>query len=73
MIDFQFFFFLVNALIFNTTSELAIPTETPINEANYEIETHPVAAEIKTRKAVHSLNQYFLFLVKGNFLLHLFF
>ena len=32
------------------TTELTIPTGTPTNDAYAEIETHPPAAEIKTRK-----------------------
>ena len=39
----------VNAQIFNPTAELVIPTETPTNEANAEIETQPLTAETKTR------------------------
>ena len=37
-----FFFFLIIA-------ELVIPTGTATNEANVEIETQPLTAEIKTR------------------------
>ena len=31
----------INAQVFNPTAELAIPTGTPTNEANPEIETQP--------------------------------
>ena len=34
----------------NPTVELTIPTETPTNDANAEIKTHPLAARMKTRK-----------------------
>ena len=37
---FFFFNFLVNVPILNPTTELVIPTGTPTNEANSEIETH---------------------------------
>ena len=40
----------VNAQIVNPTAELAIPTRTPTNEVNAEIETHPLTAEAKPRK-----------------------
>ena len=36
--------------IFNPTAELAIPTGTPTNEANAEIETQPLTAETKNKK-----------------------
>ena len=35
---------------FYSLAELAIPTETQTNEANTEIETRPVSAEMKVRK-----------------------
>ena len=38
--------------IFDPTAKLAIPTETQTNEANAEIETHPLTAETKTRKCL---------------------
>ena len=38
------------AQIFISAAELPIPTGTPSNEANAEIETQPLLAEIKTRK-----------------------
>ena len=44
--------FLIPAVIAkfcNSTAELAIPTGTPTNEANAEIETQPLTAEKKTR------------------------
>ena len=82
---FFFFSFLVNVPILNPTTELVIPTGTPTNEANSEIETHPLEAEIKTENdqsslklciifyAVHSLNHYVLFLQRYNVLFYLFF
>ena len=55
-----FFFFLISdiyflipamiAQIFIHTAELVIPTGTPTNEANAEIETQPVTVETKIRK-----------------------
>ena len=39
--------------IFDPTAECAIPTETLTNEANAEIETHPLTANTKTRKCLH--------------------
>ena len=38
-----------NAQRFNHTTELAIPTGTPTNRANAEIETHTLIPETKTR------------------------
>ena len=39
------------AQIFNPDAELVIPTETPINEANAEIETIPlIAAGVNTER-----------------------
>ena len=38
--------------IFIPTLELAIPSRTPINEANAEIKTHPVTTEIKKRECL---------------------
>ena len=38
------------AQLFNSTAELAIPTQTPTNQANLEIEIQPLTAEIKTKK-----------------------
>ena len=40
----------VIAQIFIPTTELAIPTGTPTNEVNAEIETQPLTAEMKIRK-----------------------
>ena len=55
-----FFFFLiidlyfvipeVIAQIFNPTAELVMPKGIPTNEANSEIKTHQVTAEVKIRK-----------------------
>ena len=36
---------------FDSTAEIAIPTETPTNEVNVEIETKLLIAELKTRKS----------------------
>ena len=44
------------ARVFISMAELAIPTVTPINEANAEIETQPMTAELKLR------NYFFLIL-----------
>ena len=38
------------AQIFIPTAKLEIPTGTPTNEANAEIETQPLTAETKARK-----------------------
>ena len=46
-------YFLIPAMIaqiFIHTAELVIPTGTPTNEANAEIETQPVTVETKIRK-----------------------
>ena len=46
-------FFLIPAVIvqtFNPTSELALPTGTPVNERKAEIKAHPLTAEMKIRK-----------------------
>ena len=40
----------VTAQIFNPSAELVIPTGTPNNEANAEIETHSLAVEMQRRK-----------------------
>ena len=40
----------VNALIFDLTTQLAMPKGTPIKGAKGEIETHPLTVEIKIRK-----------------------
>ena len=50
LIDLYFLIPAVNAQIFNPTTELAIPTRTPTNDANAEIEIQPLTAETKTRK-----------------------
>ena len=57
LLCFLVFFVIINFLmpaiiaqVFNATAELAIPTGTPTNEANPEIETQPLTAEKKTRK-----------------------
>ena len=74
----------VNEHIFNTIEELAISVWASTNEAIAEIETHPLAAETKLKNpqrhatpytpfyAFSSSNNYVLFLLKDNFLLHLF-
>ena len=73
MIDLYFLIPSVNAQIFNPTAELIIPTKTPTNDPNAEIETQPLIVEMKIRKCFRSLNHYVLFLLKNNFLYHLFF
>ena len=40
----------VIAQIFNPTAKLTIPIGPPTNEANTEIETQPLTAEMKARK-----------------------
>ena len=40
----------VIAQVFNPTAELAITAGPPTNQANAEIETHPLTAEKKTNK-----------------------
>ena len=52
--DLQFLIHAVIAQIFSPTAKLAIPTGIPANEANTEIETQPLMAEIKTRKCLKS-------------------
>ena len=45
--------FLIHAVvqqIFNPTAELGIPTRTTTNEANVELGTEPLTAEMKIRK-----------------------
>ena len=51
-ISFRFLWLWVIAQIFNPTAELAIPTGTLTNEANAEIETLPLTAEMKTIKCL---------------------
>ena len=41
------------AQMFHSTAKLAIPTGKSANEANGELETHPLAAETKTRKCLN--------------------
>ena len=36
---------------FDSPAEIAIPTETPTNEVNVEIETQLLIAELKTKKS----------------------
>ena len=50
IIDLYFLIPAVIAHIFNLTAELAMPTGTPTIEANAEIGTQPLTAEMKTRK-----------------------
>ena len=54
--DLQFLIHAVIAQIFSPTAKLAIPTGIPANEANTEIETQPLMAEIKTRKCLSHSN-----------------
>ena len=77
----------VIAQTFNPVAELAIPTVSPTNEANADVETQPLIAEIKKENFQSNLKSctrtffvifthliiIFLFLLKGNFLFHLFF
>ena len=49
VIDLYFLIYAVTPPIFDPTAELAIPTGTPTNEANAEIETHPMTGEMKIR------------------------
>ena len=48
--DLYFLITAVNAEVFNSTAELVIPTGTPSNRANAEIETKTLTAEQKIRK-----------------------
>ena len=50
IIDLHFLIPAVTAQIVDPSAELAIPTETTINEANVEMETRALTAETKTRK-----------------------
>ena len=50
MIDLYFLIPTVITLVFKPTAELVMLTGKPSNEANTEIETQPVTAEIKRRK-----------------------
>ena len=68
----------VIAQIFIPNAELVIPTGKKPNEGNVEIEKQPVTVAAKISKCspvfiFHSLNHYLLFLLKDNFLFHLFF
>ena len=49
MIGLYFLIPAVRVQIFNITAELAIPTGTPTNEADAEIETQPLTAEMKIK------------------------
>ena len=51
IIDSYFLIPAVIAQIVNLNVELAIPTGTPINEENAEIETPPLTAQMKIRKS----------------------
>ena len=74
----------VTAQIFIPTTELAIPTVIATNEAVAETKTQPVIVEVQWANLqhnfntymsfyiFHSLNHYVLFLLKDNFLVHLF-
>ena len=50
MIDLYFLILAWIAQVFNLTAELVMPTGTPTNEANSEIEIQPLTAEMKIRK-----------------------
>ena len=86
MIDLYFLIPAVTSQIFHVIVELAINKGTPTDEANTEIETHPLISETKNKKnaksnskpytifyAFQSLNHYVLLLLKDNFLFNLFF
>ena len=44
------------ARVFIPTAELAIPTGTPINEANAEIEKEPLTEELNLRNLMQTFN-----------------
>ena len=84
IIDLCFLIPALNAHIFNSTTELVIPTGIPANEANGKIEAQPLTGETKINGqsnsnsymsiyAFYSSNFFFLFILKDNFLFHLFF
>ena len=50
IIDFYFLILAVIAQTFNPTRRFVIPAGTPTNEANAEIEIHPLTVEMETRK-----------------------
>ena len=79
MINLCFLIRAVIAKIFNSTAELAIPTEIPTNEANAEIETHPLKQKRNQGNAQSSSKPFtsfyayclWSFLLKDTFLFHL--
>ena len=50
IIDLYFLIPAVNGQIFNPAAEIEIPTGTPTNDANTEVETKLMIAETQTRK-----------------------
>ena len=48
------------AQVSNPTAELVIPIRMPINEANAQIETQPLTAEIKVRKCSNKIIHIFI-------------
>ena len=50
----------VIAQVFNSTAELAITAGPPTNQANAEIETHPLTAEKNPTKCRRSRREVFL-------------
>ena len=77
------FFNAVIVQIFNPTTELAIPIETPISKTNAEVEKESLKQKQENFRsnskpytlfyADHSLNHYVIFLLKDSFLFHLLF
>ena len=67
--DLYFLILAVIIQIFNSTTELAKPTEIPTKEAKAEMETYPVTAEDKISKcSIHlKSNKPFLFLPLTHF------
>ena len=61
MTELEFLIPAVNAQIFYVTAELAMPTETPTNKANAEVETLPLKAEMQIRKFkdLHTFSCFF--------------
>ena len=52
MIDLYILISAISVQIFIPTAELVIPTGTPTNEKNAEIETHPLTAAKNARKCL---------------------
>ena len=63
-------YFLISGMIvqiFTPTTELAIPTEAPSNEANAKIETQLLTAETKTRNCSKYFKSLHVFLLTVSF------